>query len=987
VLGLFTSGSPTAPTPAYAKINHARMCQVYGLQNSMETDTSTTVLALSLSDGLQGWILTEQGAFEWYSYHADQVAYKISLVHSLHSSSMVHMAENDTKKEKFMIIAVVEGENAVYDDEHIVAILSPQSMKLLHQIELAGEVVALEAKGNILVAATPSKVYLYDLRNYGPLGCYSHAGCVSSLALSSTDPTPPTPHLPLALGAQWLAFPAPHHPGEGISRHVPTAKEPGQSSLATLGQVSHSMLQTVTQSAGGLFSWWTPTAGAGDNAPTATATATATASSAAASSAAASMVHGGDLLRDATSPLGIASPETCSSDEGGGDVSTPLSEGGSVGLAATTPHSGGRIVQLIDATLTCESSEESSPITSSPPTFALHTTQHPLSLQCRVEQAPIAFLAFDPSGTLLLTASTSGCRVNVFRILPPTRRHAADMCYGHSPSSPLPSAPPQWEHCYSLIRGTRPARIAAIALSPTSRQLVVLSSRGTQHTYTLTWPPAHWSHACSSMASSSSSSSSSSASVASISQYCQLVTPDSSVPGTTGRDETSPLNGDLHCHDTMLWCCIGNEGMLSMYPMKDDIEMSARKNQNKNKNKNNAGGSVSWDIRRPLPTERAPGHRYATVPPLYPHNRSASASGNASASASGRIGMGKIKSQSRGHGTMSQASRYSAEVEFRTHAKLPLPLRDMNHQFQWVPTAADALKSLNTLPQQYASASEGNGDGDGDASTLQASGHLHLPIDDKVRLALTTRECIQLREQQMEKLKMVIAHRTADMHQASQQLQALKGKVEAENAKLINMQRALSDEQTKNVEMEEAVAKQHAELEGMRALQVQWEGLQEQRQAEMGALTLELQATRAQFDDERAHLQQLLQQEQAKLQTEVSRRTELEEQIATMQEEMQAIQLLQQQQQNAVQSVQLAQSEAAASSSSEEAASEDQGPADDESDAHACAVCLDNPRSVAFLPCGHVVVCEKCAEDLEARHSDCIVCRTAIERHLRVYLN
>jgi hypothetical protein len=960
VLGLFTSGSPTAPTPAYAKINHARMCQVYGLQNSMETDTSTTVLALSLSDGLQGWILTEQGAFEWYSYHADQVAYKISLVHSLHSSSMVHMAENDTKKEKFMIIAVVEGENAVYDDEHIVAILSPQSMKLLHQIELAGEVVALEAKGNILVAATPSKVYLYDLRNYGPLGCYSHAGCVSSLALSSTDPTPPTPHLPLALGAQWLAFPAPHRPGEGISRHVPTAVEPGQSSLATLGQVSHSMLQTVTQSAGGLFSWWTPTA-----------TVTATASTAAASTAAASMVHGGDVLRDATPPLGIASPETCSSDEGGGDVSTPLSEGGSVGLVGSTPHSGGRIVQLIDATLTGDSSEESSSITSSPPTFALHTAQHPLSLQCRVEQAPIAFLAFDPSGTLLLTASTSGCRVNIFRILPPTRRHAAGVCYGYSPSSPLPSAPPQWEHCYSLIRGTRPARIAAVALSPTSRQLVVLSSRGTKHTYTLTWPPAHWSHACSSI---DSSSSSSSASVASISQYCQLVTPDSSVPGTTGRDETSPLNGDLHCHDTMLWCCIGNEGMLSMYPMKDEIEMSARKNQNKNKNKNknNAGWSGSWDIRRPLPTERAPGHRYATVPPLYPHNRSAS----------GRIGMGKIKSQSRGHGTMSQASRYSAQVEFRTHAKLPLPLRDMNHQFQWVPTTADALKSLNTLQRQYAYASEGNGDGG--ASTLQASGHLHLPIDDKVRLALTTRECIQLREQQMEKLKMVIAHRTADMDQASQQLQTLKGRVEAENAKLINMQRALSDEKTKNVEMEEAVAKQHAELEGMRALQAQWKGLQEQRQAEMGALSLELQATRAQFDDERAHLQQLLHQEQAKLQTEVSRRTELEEQIASLQEEMEAIQLLQQQQQNAVQSAQL---EAAASSSSEEAASEDQGPADDESDAHACAVCLDNPRSVAFLPCGHVVVCEKCAEDLEARHSDCIVCRTAIERHLRVYLN
>nr|ANS71023.1 inhibitor of apoptosis 3 [Lymantria dispar multiple nucleopolyhedrovirus] len=48
-----------------------------------------------------------------------------------------------------------------------------------------------------------------------------------------------------------------------------------------------------------------------------------------------------------------------------------------------------------------------------------------------------------------------------------------------------------------------------------------------------------------------------------------------------------------------------------------------------------------------------------------------------------------------------------------------------------------------------------------------------------------------------------------------------------------------------------------------------------------------------------------------------------------------------------------------------------------------CAVCLDASREVMFAPCHHVVCCERCASAVDA----CVVCRTPIERRVRVFLH
>lgn len=48
---------------------------------------------------------------------------------------------------------------------------------------------------------------------------------------------------------------------------------------------------------------------------------------------------------------------------------------------------------------------------------------------------------------------------------------------------------------------------------------------------------------------------------------------------------------------------------------------------------------------------------------------------------------------------------------------------------------------------------------------------------------------------------------------------------------------------------------------------------------------------------------------------------------------------------------------------------------------HLCRVCIERPKEVAFLPCGHRVTCSLCSRDLSA----CPICRTSIQQKARVY--
>lgn len=95
-------------------------------------------------------------------------------------------------------------------------------------------------------------------------------------------------------------------------------------------------------------------------------------------------------------------------------------------------------------------------------------------VQFRAHKSPISALCFDPSGTLLVTASVQGHNINVFRIMP--------SCHGSSSGS---DSGQTCVHLYRLQRGFTNAVIQDISFSEDSRWIMISSSRGTSHLFAI----------------------------------------------------------------------------------------------------------------------------------------------------------------------------------------------------------------------------------------------------------------------------------------------------------------------------------------------------------------------------------------------------------------------------------------------------------------------------------------------------------------------
>ncbi|KAF3454402.1 hypothetical protein FNV43_RR04849 [Rhamnella rubrinervis] len=97
--------------------------------------------------------------------------------------------------------------------------------------------------------------------------------------------------------------------------------------------------------------------------------------------------------------------------------------------------------------------------------------------QFRAHTSPISALCFDPSGTLLVTASIHGNNINIFRIMP--------SC-SHSGSG---TQSYDWNnshvHLYKLHRGMTSAVIQDICFSQYSQWIAIISTRGTCHIFAL----------------------------------------------------------------------------------------------------------------------------------------------------------------------------------------------------------------------------------------------------------------------------------------------------------------------------------------------------------------------------------------------------------------------------------------------------------------------------------------------------------------------
>ncbi|KAK9735381.1 hypothetical protein RND81_04G202600 [Saponaria officinalis] len=95
----------------------------------------------------------------------------------------------------------------------------------------------------------------------------------------------------------------------------------------------------------------------------------------------------------------------------------------------------------------------------------------------RAHTSPISALCFDPSATLLVTASIHGNNINIFRIMPSSSQNGAGSQSYNWTSSHV--------HLYKLHRGITSAVIQDICFSQYSQWVAVISAKGTCHIYVL----------------------------------------------------------------------------------------------------------------------------------------------------------------------------------------------------------------------------------------------------------------------------------------------------------------------------------------------------------------------------------------------------------------------------------------------------------------------------------------------------------------------
>ena len=92
----------------------------------------------------------------------------------------------------------------------------------------------------------------------------------------------------------------------------------------------------------------------------------------------------------------------------------------------------------------------------------------------RAHTSPLLALQFDPSGTMLVTASLHGHNIHIFHICP-------RQCASDKPASQRPTA--SAVHLFGLSRGVTPAVIEDISFSQSGAWLAVSSARGTTHLF------------------------------------------------------------------------------------------------------------------------------------------------------------------------------------------------------------------------------------------------------------------------------------------------------------------------------------------------------------------------------------------------------------------------------------------------------------------------------------------------------------------------
>ena len=57
-------------------------------------------------------------------------------------------------------------------------------------------------------------------------------------------------------------------------------------------------------------------------------------------------------------------------------------------------------------------------------------------------------------------------------------------------------------------------------------------------------------------------------------------------------------------------------------------------------------------------------------------------------------------------------------------------------------------------------------------------------------------------------------------------------------------------------------------------------------------------------------------------------------------------------------------------------------PSEGDDDELMCVVCMERERTVFLQPCGHVILCSRCCDEVLAKSSLCPICRTQVVEHV-----
>jgi len=314
-------------------------------------------------------------------------------------------------------LAIIASESAQKIQWSTVKIYSLKTNEAVHVIRFKSEVFNIYSNSRIVVVCLHDQLFAFDSRTYK-----------NAFSISSCQPNPHSGSSVVALGSRWIAYATSQPVAKNQKKMYKAEEESAFTSQAVVGAAK----EVAVDLAQNLYSW-------GDKGFQAVSN------------------YFSGTTEEKTNPNSRSPPKRLSENgkyPSAGNGSNPSLTGGAAGGSNGVNNSAGseNAVDGVHGTVMIRDVVTRSSVA-----------------QFQAHSANIAAMAFNPNGSLLVTASTTGYDFNVFQIFPNITG---------DPSKPT------FKHLYKLRRGVfTNAIIEDISFSNNSQWVNVTSARGTTHIF------------------------------------------------------------------------------------------------------------------------------------------------------------------------------------------------------------------------------------------------------------------------------------------------------------------------------------------------------------------------------------------------------------------------------------------------------------------------------------------------------------------------